>query len=70
MAEEDIDISTVDDVSDVAHTHNDQRKLSDFKPTNTPLSADEIERAKNRDRKDASDLKPLPETDPAKPREK
>jgi hypothetical protein len=68
MAEKDIDVSTVDDVSDAAHTHDDQRKLSDFKPTNTPLSAAEIERAKKKDREDLGDLQPLPETDPAKPR--
>jgi hypothetical protein len=71
MAEEDVTVSTFDELSDVAHDHNRQRKLSDYKPTNLPLSKDQIEQDEVRDEEhegwaprtteNIGDMKPLPE---------
>ena len=76
MAEEDITVSTFDDLSDVAHDHDVQRKLSDYKPTNLPLSKSQIEQDEARDTaqegwaprttENIGDMTPLPEH-PAKP---
>jgi hypothetical protein len=77
MAEEDITVSNFDDLSDVAHDHDEPRKLSDYKRTNVPLSKSEIEQDEARDTahegwaprttENISDMTPLPEP-PAKPR--
>jgi hypothetical protein len=72
MAEkEDVAVSTVDDLSDVAHTHDQQRKLSEYKSTNMPLSASEIAQDEAKDTEhlgwaprtleNIGDMKPLPE---------
>ena len=71
MPEEDVTVSTVDDVSDVAHSHDRPRKLSEYKPTNVPLSQFEIDQdeAKDEEREgwaprtteNIGDLTPLPE---------
>jgi hypothetical protein len=76
MAEEDITVSTFDDLSDVAHDHDEPRKLSDYKPTNVPLSKSQIEQDEARDTahegwaprttENIADMTPLPER-PAKP---
>jgi len=68
---EDVIVSTVDDVSDVAHSQDRPRKLSDYKPTNMPLSKAEIEQDEARDTahegwaprttENIGDLAPLPE---------
>jgi len=58
MADQDVPVSTCDELSDVAHDHNQVRKVSDFKPTNAPLSKDEIEKRKQGY---IGDLEPLPE---------
>lgn len=68
---EDVAVTTFDEVSDVAHAHNELRRLSDYKPTNTPLSESEIEQDAVRDTEHAGwaprttenihDLTPLPE---------
>jgi hypothetical protein len=42
MDEEDIIVTTVDEVSDVAHAHDEPRRLSEYRPTNMPLSKAEI----------------------------
>jgi hypothetical protein len=67
MAEEDITVSTFDD---------EPRKLSDYKPTNLPLSKSQIEQDEARDTahegwaprttENIGDMTPLPER-PAKP---
>jgi hypothetical protein len=49
MEPEDVTVSTVDDVSDVAHAHDRPRKLSEYKSTNMPLSKAEIEHDEARD---------------------
>jgi hypothetical protein len=77
MAEEDISVSTVDDVSDVAHAHDRPRKLSEYRPTNMPLSQAEIHSDEERDTahegwaprttENIGDMKPLP--DPPGPRD-
>jgi hypothetical protein len=69
--EEDVSVTTVDDVSDVAHDHDRERKLSEYKPTNVPLSASEIAQDEAKDTahegwaprttENISDMKPLPE---------
>ena len=61
MADEDVTVTNEDDVSDTAHSQDQPRKLSDYKPTNMPLSADEIKRQRN---KDIGDMKPIPERPP------
>ena len=65
MAEEDITVSLEDDPADAV------RKLSDYKPTNTPLSKSEIEQDEARDTEhegwaprtteNIGDITPLPE---------
>jgi hypothetical protein len=75
--EEDMIVSTIDDLSDVAHTHDWQRKLSEYKSTNMPLSASEITRDEAKDTghlgwaprtlENISDMKPLPEHDKTPP---
>jgi hypothetical protein len=72
MAEkEDVTVSTFDDLSNVAHTHDNERKLSEYKPTNSPLSASQIEQDEAKDTEhegwgprtteNIGDMKPLPE---------
>jgi len=68
---EDVIVTTVDDLSDVAHSKDEVRRLSDYKPTNTPLSQAEIELDEARDTgqegwaprttENIGDLTPLPE---------
>jgi hypothetical protein len=68
---EDVTVSTVDDLSDVAHSHDRPRKLSENKPTNVPLSEAEIKLDEARDpshegwaprtTENIGDLAPLPE---------
>jgi len=58
MADQDVPVSTCDELSDVAHDHDQVRKVSDFKPTNAPLSKDEIEKKKH---PNIGDMTPLPE---------
>jgi hypothetical protein len=78
--QEDITVTTIDDLSDVAHTHDHPRKLSEYKPTNMPLSASQIEQDEAKDTEHAGwaprttdnigDMTPLPERPPAsEPRE-
>jgi hypothetical protein len=43
MDQEDVTVSTVDDLSEVAHSQDRPRKLSEYKPTNMPLSKSEID---------------------------
>jgi hypothetical protein len=71
MDHEDVTVSTVDDVSDVAHSTDRQRKLSEYSPTNAPLSESEIEQDEARDpehegwaprtTENIGDMVPLPE---------
>ncbi len=71
MPEEDVSVSTIDDLSDVAHTHDRERKLSEYKRTNTPLSASEIAQDEAKDTahegwaprttENIRDMKPIPE---------
>jgi hypothetical protein len=68
---EDVSVTTIDNLSDVAHTQGRPRKLSEYKATNTPLSASEIaqDEAKDtehlgwapRSTENIADMKPLPE---------
>lgn len=68
---EDVTVSTVDDVSDGAHSHDRPRKLSEYKSTNMPLSEAEIEQDEARDdegqgwaprtTENIGDMVPLPE---------
>jgi hypothetical protein len=68
---EDVTVSTLDDVSDVAHDHDRLRKLSEYRPTNVPLSKAEIEQDEARDTahtgwaprtpENIGDMVPLPE---------
>jgi hypothetical protein len=68
---EDVTVSMFDDLSDVAHTHGEPRKLSDYKPTNMPLSAAEIRHDEVRDEahtgwaprttENIGDMTPIPE---------
>lgn len=68
---EEIDVSTIDDISDTAHRHTRARTLDEYSPTNSPLSKDEIDHGLARDKNhtgwaprttdDIGDLKPLPE---------
>jgi hypothetical protein len=71
MADEDISVSTVDDVSDVAHKHDRPRHLSEYEATNMPLSASEIAKDEAKDpghegwgprtTENIGDMRPLPE---------
>jgi hypothetical protein len=71
MPEEDVSVTTIDDLSDVAHTHGRERKLSEYKSTNMPLSASEIARDEAKDTEhlgwaprtleNIHDMKPIPE---------
>ena len=72
MAEqEDLTVTIIDDLSQVAHSHDRPRKLSDYKPTNMPLSESEIEHDEARDTgqqgwaprttENIGDMIPLPE---------
>jgi hypothetical protein len=73
---EDVTVSKFDDLSDVAHDHDEIRKLSEYKPTNVPLSASVIEQDEAKDTahegwgprttENIGDMKPLPEH-PKKP---
>lgn len=68
---EDITVSTVDNVSDVAYSHDRPRKLSEYRPTNLPLSEVEIERDEAMDTmhegwaprttENIADMTPIPE---------
>lgn len=68
---EDVTVTTIDDVSNVAHASDVPRKLSEYKPTNTPLSEFEIEQDEAKDvehqgwaprtTENIGDLTPLPE---------
>jgi len=68
---EDITVTSVDDLSDVAHSKDDPRKLSEYKATNMPLSKAEIELDEDRDTEhvgwaprtteNIGDMTPLPE---------
>ena len=68
---EDVAVTTVDDVSDVAHARDELRRVSDYKPTNAPLSEFEIEQDAAKDTahegwaprttENIHDLTPLPE---------
>jgi hypothetical protein len=76
MAEqEDVTVTIMDDLSDVAHDNDRPRKLSEYKPTNLPLSKAEIEHDEARNQANDSvqegwaprttenigDMQPLPE---------
>jgi hypothetical protein len=68
---EDVSVTTIDNLSDVAHTQGRPRKLSEYKATNTPLSASEIAQDEAqeteplgwapRSTENIADMKPLPE---------
>jgi hypothetical protein len=68
---EDVIVTTVDEISDVAHSKDESRRLSEYKPTNTPLSKWEIEQDEIKDTRhegwaprtteNIGDLTPLPE---------
>ena len=68
---EDVTVSTVDDLSQVAHSHDRPRKLSEYKPTNMPLSKSEIDQDEAKDTahegwaprttENIGDMIPLPE---------
>lgn len=69
--QQDVIVNGVDDLSQVAHTHDQARTLDEYKPTNMPLSADEIEQGEARDpehhgwaprtTENIGDLKPRPD---------
>jgi hypothetical protein len=71
MDQEIVTVTTVDDLSDVAHSKDRPRNLSDYKSTNMPLSASEIEQDETRDTahegwaprttENIGDMIPLPE---------
>lgn len=58
MADQDVPVSTCDEVSDTAHDHDQVRTVRDFKPTNAPLSESEIQKKKHGQ---IGDMTPLPE---------
>jgi hypothetical protein len=68
---EDVTVSIIDDLSDVAYAHDHPRKLSEYKPTNMPLSASQIQQDEARDTahegwaprttENIGDMTPLPE---------
>jgi hypothetical protein len=69
--QEDVTVTIIDDLSAVAHTHDRLRKLSDYKPTNMPLSRSEIDQDEVKDTahegwgprttENIGDMVPLPE---------
>ena len=69
-------VNVVDEISDVAHAHDEPRTVGEYKPTNMPLSKFEIEQDEAKDTahqgwaprtpENIGDLTPLPEQ-PAKP---
>jgi len=71
MDQEVVNVTTVDDLSDVAHRKDRTRNLGDYKSTNMPLSASEIEQDEARDTahegwaprttENIGDMLPLPE---------
>jgi hypothetical protein len=72
MAEtEDVIVTNLDDVSDVAHSKDVPRRLSEYKPSNVPLSEAEIAQNEARDpghagwgprtTENIGDMVPLPE---------
>jgi len=71
MKQEAVTVTIVDDVSDVAHSQDRPRNLGDYKATNMPLSASEIEHDEVRDTahegwaprttENIGDMIPLPE---------
>jgi hypothetical protein len=46
---EDVIVSIMDDLSNVAHAHDWPRRLSEYKATNSPLSRSEIARDEAKD---------------------
>jgi predicted transcriptional regulator len=74
--EEDVAVTTVDDLSDVAPDR--PRRLSEYKSTNMPLSASEIAQDEAKDTEhlgwaprtleNIGDMKPLPERGQTEPR--
>ena len=74
MAEEDISVTTVDEISQVAHARSRTRKLSEYRPSNMPLSEYEIQQDEAIDKKhqgwaprtlyNIHDMTPLPEKSP------
>lgn len=68
---EDVVVNNIDEISDVAHAHDQQRRVSEYRPTNMPLSKFEIEQDEIKDRahkgwaprtpENIGDLTPLPE---------
>ncbi len=71
MDPENVTVSTIDDLSDVAHSKDQPRNLGDYKSTNMPLSAAEIAHDESRDTahegwaprttENIGDMLPLPE---------
>jgi len=71
MEQEDVTVSTIDDLSQIAHSHDRPRHLSDYKSTNMPLSKSEIQQDEVRDTshegwaprttENIGDMVPLPE---------
>ena len=71
MEQEDVTVNISDDISSVAHDRDEPRKLSEYKPTNVPLSKSEIEQDEARDTEhegwgprtteNIGDMVPLPE---------
>jgi len=43
MEQDDVTVTTIDDLSQVAHTDDQPRNLGDYKSTNMPLSKSEIQ---------------------------
>jgi hypothetical protein len=58
MADQNVPVSTVDEISDVAQDRDHTRQVKDYKPTNAPLSKSEIEKKKSGE---IGDMTPLPE---------
>ena len=71
MDQEIVTVTIVDDLSDVAHSKDRPRNLGDYRSTNMPLSASEIEHDESRDTahegwaprttENIGDMIPLPE---------
>lgn len=69
--DENVIVNLADDVSDAAHDRDQPRKLTEYRPTNMPLSKFEIEQDEARDTahkgwtprtmQNIGDLVPLPE---------
>lgn len=76
MDPEDVIVNDLDVLSDVAHFHDEPRKIGEYKPTNVPLSKFEIDRDEMKDTahrgwaprttENIGDLTPLPE-EPSQP---